>query len=412
MPEIKENETRKEFLTRCIPIVVSEGKNQDDAIATCVSIWRDNGKIGDRGGDRGGKQDRPLRKDMKLETTNIGDMEVFEAGTFNGVEMTEKDIDEMINNFDNKVSEPYITIDHSDKASGQFKDALKAMSLGFVSKLKRIGSKLMADCVQVPKTLADLIQAGALKKKSIEFYKKYNHANGKGFKNVLQGITFHGANGSPAVTTLSDFLRLYKNDLQTSNVDDKNKMTSLKFEKENNMENVSISTEEYSELITLKKNNEKTENTLNTLKVENETLQTLKKENEDTITQLKKIEAEFTVFKKTTEDKVEADLKNEAEKYVKEQIDLKKIIPASKDMYEKNYISFKNENDEALKLFKDDIEKRAELLDTGSDTEIEIDNPKNIDVEDVDKIIKTKMKNGKSFNDARKEVYASLGEEV
>ena len=147
----------------------------------------------------------------KLETVNIADVEIFEAGKYNGVEMTDDDIDELILNYKLGVTEPYITINHDDGATNQFKDALKSLSLGFVSDLKKVGKKLIAEFKQVPKTLAGLIQAGALKKKSIEFYKKYVHANGDIFQNVLQGVTFHGADGSPAVTTLSDFLRLYKN---------------------------------------------------------------------------------------------------------------------------------------------------------------------------------------------------------
>lgn len=39
MPTPKTEESRKEFLKRCIPIIVSEGKKQEQAIAQCSSIY-------------------------------------------------------------------------------------------------------------------------------------------------------------------------------------------------------------------------------------------------------------------------------------------------------------------------------------------------------------------------------------
>jgi len=86
---------------------------------------------------------KPKEK-MKLETVNIGDVEIFEVGKWKGEEYTTEDLDQMVNNFKEKVAEPYITIDHSLKATSQFKDALKALALGFVDKLERQGTKLKA----------------------------------------------------------------------------------------------------------------------------------------------------------------------------------------------------------------------------------------------------------------------------
>jgi hypothetical protein len=43
MPTPGENETREDFISRCIPIVLEEGtaENQDQAVAVCNSMWRD-----------------------------------------------------------------------------------------------------------------------------------------------------------------------------------------------------------------------------------------------------------------------------------------------------------------------------------------------------------------------------------
>ena len=43
MPEPKENETRKEFVTRCVPIVIDDGtaEDGDQAVAVCNSMWEE-----------------------------------------------------------------------------------------------------------------------------------------------------------------------------------------------------------------------------------------------------------------------------------------------------------------------------------------------------------------------------------
>jgi hypothetical protein len=185
MPDPNKYNSKDDFIKACIPIVIKEGtaKDNNQAVAICNSMWE--------------------KKKMKLETVNVGNVEIFETGMWKGLPYTEDDIDIMVDNFNNKVAEPYI-------------------------KLERQGKKLKAWFKQVPKTIADLISAGALKKKSIEFHRQLP-VNGKLYKNVLQGVTFHGANGLPEVNTLSDFLNLYKSNLQVMNVKNES-IVSLKNE--------------------------------------------------------------------------------------------------------------------------------------------------------------------------------------
>ena len=40
MPKPGKNEKKSDFIKRCIPIVISEGKKQDQATAICYSIWK------------------------------------------------------------------------------------------------------------------------------------------------------------------------------------------------------------------------------------------------------------------------------------------------------------------------------------------------------------------------------------
>jgi hypothetical protein len=39
MPEPKKDEDRDDFMKRCIPQLINEGKEKDQAIAICNSIW-------------------------------------------------------------------------------------------------------------------------------------------------------------------------------------------------------------------------------------------------------------------------------------------------------------------------------------------------------------------------------------
>ena len=343
MPTPGKNESEKDFVQRCIPIVIEEGtaKDGEQAAAICHSMFRE-------------------KKEMKLETVNLGNVEIFEAGTWKGEKYTEKDIDEMIENFNNRVAEPYITIDHSKKATKQMKDALQALSLGFVSKLRRAGTKLIADFKQVPKTIADLVGAGALKKKSIEFFKQFI-SNGKLYRMVLQGVTFHGANGLPEVNTLSDFLSLYKKDLVTM-AKPEDGIVSLKnsdFKEENmsddliKMKDETISTLK-NQIVKLEADKEAADEAVKAAEEEiaekDKVIEEKDKEIEEKDKQIEEVEKEK-----------EENLKKEAETYIDKQINDGKIQPAHKERYVSEYIQYKKD-DKLFKDFTEDIENRGKVI--------------------------------------------------
>ena len=39
MPTPNDNETREEWMARCIPVLINEGRNRDQAVAICSSMW-------------------------------------------------------------------------------------------------------------------------------------------------------------------------------------------------------------------------------------------------------------------------------------------------------------------------------------------------------------------------------------
>lgn len=55
MPDPKAGESESEFISRCVPIVMDEGRTQQQALGKCYGIWRGKhggaakGKAGERG---------------------------------------------------------------------------------------------------------------------------------------------------------------------------------------------------------------------------------------------------------------------------------------------------------------------------------------------------------------------------
>lgn len=39
MPTPSDDETRAEWMARCIPVLIDEGRERDQAIAVCSSMW-------------------------------------------------------------------------------------------------------------------------------------------------------------------------------------------------------------------------------------------------------------------------------------------------------------------------------------------------------------------------------------
>ncbi len=71
------------------------------------------------------------------------------------------------------------------------------------------GSKLLADIMAVPKTVADLIDAGAWRTRSVELSKITSQATGKAYDWVVTGLAWLGGK-MPAVRTLDDVVALYE----------------------------------------------------------------------------------------------------------------------------------------------------------------------------------------------------------
>ena len=81
------------------------------------------------------------------------------------------------------------------------------VAAGWVQNLRRIGDTLIADLLSVPKKIADLIEVGGLKNRSVEVMFDFD-LGGKTWPVVLTGLALLGAK-LPAVNTLDDIIALY-----------------------------------------------------------------------------------------------------------------------------------------------------------------------------------------------------------
>lgn len=407
MPNRKAGESKNDFMKRCIPMVIDEGTAKDDkqAYAICMSKWEEKPE---------------MMKD--LETKELHGVHIFDAGNWKGKEYNVNDIDDAINNFNNRVGEPYINLNHDDKFTETMKEFMKVSGLGYVKKLWRDGKKLMADFTKVPKTIAELINAGALKQKSVEWYKNYNHANGNKYGNVLKAVSFFGGDGFPAISTLDDVVALYKNENPIEQFNGTGELEVIEtFKQEVVMdEKLLNAVQENGELkgklsvldVELKSKDAEISQLKNKLNEQSSELIKMKNETE----QLEKLKADIEKQKAEV-------IKDEANKFADGLIASKKLLPKFKDFTVNQYTTFKNSGDEnSLALFKEQLEGSPEIKVFNNlgvknsvdqtDTKIDISDvfkgePSSADVtsayNSIDEKIEAHMKaNGKSYTESAK----------
>ena len=141
-----------------------------------------------------------------METFSIPRVEVFSVGTWNGDEYTVEDLNAMVDAFaETKTGiPPFLKLGHSDE-----QELLEGMpAAGWIDRLYVMGDKLMADFVDIPKSIYQLIMSKAYRKVSCEIF--WNLKIGeKMYKRVLGAVALLGAE-TPGVMNLRDILSMYK----------------------------------------------------------------------------------------------------------------------------------------------------------------------------------------------------------
>ncbi len=205
-PKPSDKETEKEFIDRCMGDLVSEYEDTKQRFAICNSIWRQ-------------KDMAKKSKEKALETVSIEGNEIAAVGKWQGmangkpaeINITAKDLEAMVEAYNEltnneKVNyEPPVKLGHDDKQKLVQEDGYPAA--GWIASLKKVGNKLVADFRDVPKKIAELIQAGAYRKMSPEFYSDYS-IGGKVYSRVLKAVALLGAD-IQAIKSTKDIADLY-----------------------------------------------------------------------------------------------------------------------------------------------------------------------------------------------------------
>lgn len=141
------------------------------------------------------------------ETKSINGVEIFAAGKWNNDPYTVEDLDEMVRAFNETSAtvRPYLKLGHDANQKIAQRDGMPAV--GWVTNLRRVGEKLVADFKNVPGKVYDLIVGGAYRKVSSEIWWNVSLV-GKKYSRALKAVALLGAD-TPAVQTLNDIISFY-----------------------------------------------------------------------------------------------------------------------------------------------------------------------------------------------------------
>ena len=144
---------------------------------------------------------------MATELKSIQGVEIFSVGTWNGDSYTQADLDNMVEAFnDTKGSMiPALKLGHNKEQKALFQDGLPAA--GWVGGLYTKGERLLADFIDLPSRIAELLEKKAYRKVSSEIFWDIEF-NGKVYHRMLAAVALLGAQ-VPAVNNLNDILALY-----------------------------------------------------------------------------------------------------------------------------------------------------------------------------------------------------------
>lgn len=143
------------------------------------------------------------------ETVEILGVEVFATGVHNGDAYDVADLEQIVAAAGKVGFDAPLKLGHmedDDTAALLKKEGMPAF--GWARNLRVQGKKLLADFMEVPKRLGDLIKKGAYRRVSAEIY--WNYLKGKDvFPRVLKAVSLLGAE-IPAVTDLAGIEALYE----------------------------------------------------------------------------------------------------------------------------------------------------------------------------------------------------------
>lgn len=142
-----------------------------------------------------------------MDLKSIEGVEIFSVGTWNGDTYTQVDLDEMVQafHFNRETLLPPLKLGHTEKQKILQSDGLPAA--GWIGNLYTKGGKLIADFIDIPNKIYDLLVSKAYRKVSAEIFWNAD-INGKKFPRMLAAVALLGAD-MPAVSNLKDILSIH-----------------------------------------------------------------------------------------------------------------------------------------------------------------------------------------------------------
>lgn len=219
MPKVREGETRGVWMKRCVPVLINEGASQKQAVAVCGQMWKDRhrkestmkqgewvlyqgtlhvfgGKI-TRGKARLYRLDDYSGAGLKSITVPFDDVEeykapggvvrgveIFRTGTWNGDKYTLRDLQDMVDAFEEVGFRPPVKLGHAEKSG--------APAFGWVAGLRLEGDRLIADFENVPEDVIAMIRERRFGSVSSEIFWNLERG-GKKFRRVLKAVALLGA---------------------------------------------------------------------------------------------------------------------------------------------------------------------------------------------------------------------------
>lgn len=140
--------------------------------------------------------------DVQIEFSSAGSLiaEIFAAGTWNSMKFDEKDLDGIAATFDKLRDIHKVPLKFGHNSSQPMTDGQPA--LGWVDRVWREGSKLMAKFTDVPELVMSAIKKKLYRKVSVELDVDVKHGDNR-YDYVLSGVALLGAD-IPAVNVLAD----------------------------------------------------------------------------------------------------------------------------------------------------------------------------------------------------------------
>lgn len=149
----------------------------------------------------------------KPKLYEVPGVEIFSSGKWNGDEWTVADIEEIVRAF-NETSEtwrPALKLGHDDQQLFLQEEGQPAA--GWIGKLYRVGRKLVADLVDIPEKIYELLLKKSYRRVSSEIYLDME-VDGAQYKYMLGGVALLGAE-MPGVMNLKEILANFSQRNQT-----------------------------------------------------------------------------------------------------------------------------------------------------------------------------------------------------